>query len=146
MTGNKISNLTDLDPLEVLQKLEMLSLVDNPVVKKPQYRLYAIHKIPSLRVLDYQKVKDFERKQARELFGTKEGVEAIRAADTTQEEDQEPVAEVEHPSPEQLAALRLAIANAKSLEEVSRLEAALQRGQIPEEIKQAAMAEPMEEG
>eukprot|EP00236_Picocystis_salinarum_P003191 CAMPEP_0183829092 /NCGR_PEP_ID=MMETSP0807_2-20130328/3129_1 /TAXON_ID=88271 /ORGANISM="Picocystis salinarum, Strain CCMP1897" /LENGTH=247 /DNA_ID=CAMNT_0026074299 /DNA_START=54 /DNA_END=797 /DNA_ORIENTATION=- len=145
LTGNKISNLQDLDPLEVLHKLEMLSLLDNPVTKKPHYRLYAIYKIPSLRVLDFQKVRDAEREEAKELFGTRKGTEAIRAAETTLEE-QEPVAEVERPTPEQLAALRLAIANAKSLDEVSRLEEALQRGQIPEEIKQAATAQPMEEG
>lgn len=146
MTGNKINNLQDLEPLEVLHKLEMLSLIDNPVTKKPHYRLYAIYKIPSLRVLDFQKVKDAERKEANELFGTREGTKVIRASETTPEEEQEPVAEVERPTPEQVAALRLAIANAKSLEEVSRLEEALQRGQIPEEIKQAAMAQPMEEG
>ena len=146
MTGNKINNLQDLDPLEVLHKLEMLSLIDNPVAKKPHYRLYAIYKIPSLRVLDFQKVKDAERKEANKLFGTREGTKVIRASETTPEEEQEPVAEVERPTPEQVAALRSAIANAKSLEEVSRLEEALQRGQIPEEIKQAAMAQPMEEG
>jgi len=34
------------------------------------YRLYLIWSIPSLRHLDYQRVRDRERKEAEELFGT----------------------------------------------------------------------------
>ena len=33
------------------------SLLRNPVSAKKYYRLYAIYKIPSLRVLDFQKIK-----------------------------------------------------------------------------------------
>lgn len=36
------------------------------------YRLYLIWSIPSLRFLDYQRVRDVERTQAKELFGTLE--------------------------------------------------------------------------
>lgn len=32
------------------------------------YRLYTIFKIPSLRVLDFKKVKDKERQEAQKLF------------------------------------------------------------------------------
>lgn len=35
-----------------------LSLLFNPVTKRQYYRLYVIHKVPSLRVLDFCKIKD----------------------------------------------------------------------------------------
>lgn len=57
LTNNKIANLGDLDPLCELKKLTSLSLLKNPVIRHPQYRLYLIHKIPSLKWLDFQKVK-----------------------------------------------------------------------------------------
>jgi len=34
------------------------------------YKLYMIWSIPSLRFLDYQRVRDLERDEAKELFGT----------------------------------------------------------------------------
>ena len=33
------------------------SLMRNPVTTKKHYRLYVIHKVPSVRVLDFQRVK-----------------------------------------------------------------------------------------
>merc|ERR1712023_224729 len=56
MTNNRISDLSEIDNLATLgATLEDLSLVDNPVVRRPNYRLYVIHKIPSLRLLDFRK-------------------------------------------------------------------------------------------
>ena len=57
LTNNKFVNLTDLDPLASLPKLEMLSLAGNSVTARPHYRMYLIHTIPQLKVLDYQKIK-----------------------------------------------------------------------------------------
>lgn len=57
LTGNKISSLSELDHLSSFTKLTHLSLLDNPVVKQPHYRLYVLNKIPSLRTLDFRKVK-----------------------------------------------------------------------------------------
>lgn len=37
--------------------LTSLVLIDNPVSKKENYREYVIHKIPSLKVLDFKKIK-----------------------------------------------------------------------------------------
>ena len=39
------------------------------------------------------------------------------------------------PSPEQITAIKAAIANAQTLEEVQRLENALTRGQLPSELQ-----------
>ncbi|XP_021887506.1 U2 small nuclear ribonucleoprotein A' [Carica papaya] len=57
LTNNRLVNLVEIDPLVSLPKLQFLSLLDNNVTKKPNYRLYVIHKLKSLRVLDFKKVK-----------------------------------------------------------------------------------------
>jgi len=35
----------------------VFSLMRNPVTTKKHYRLYVIHKVPTLRVLDFQKIR-----------------------------------------------------------------------------------------
>ena len=35
-----------------------LALLHNPVTKRENYRLFVIHKIPSLRVLDFTRIRD----------------------------------------------------------------------------------------
>ena len=35
----------------------MHSLLRNPVTNKPHYRLYVINKLPQLKVLDFQRIK-----------------------------------------------------------------------------------------
>lgn len=57
LTNNHIQEIGDLDPLAEFPKLTYLSLLSNPVANKQHYRLYVIHKLPSLRVLDFRKVK-----------------------------------------------------------------------------------------
>lgn len=57
LSNNRLTNLSDLDPLAYLRKLETLSLLDNVVAKKPKYRLYVINLLPKLRILDFRKVK-----------------------------------------------------------------------------------------
>ncbi|KAL7160911.1 hypothetical protein ACSBR2_041536 [Camellia fascicularis] len=49
-------NLVEIDPLASLPKLQFLSLLDNNITKKPNYHLYVIHKLKSLRLLDCQYV------------------------------------------------------------------------------------------
>lgn len=44
------------------------------------------------------------------------------------------------PSPEQLTAIKAAIANAQTLEEVQRLEAALKQGQMPSQVEDPGAA------
>ncbi|CAK9163211.1 unnamed protein product [Ilex paraguariensis] len=57
LTSNRLTNLVEIDPLASLLKLQFLSLLDNNITKKPNYRLYVIHKLKSLRLLDFRKVK-----------------------------------------------------------------------------------------
>ena len=56
LNNNRLSSLSEIDHLATLSKLELLSLTDNPVTEKEHYRLYVIFKIPSLKMLDFQKV------------------------------------------------------------------------------------------
>ncbi|OJD20092.1 U2 small nuclear ribonucleoprotein A' [Blastomyces percursus] len=70
LTANNIAELADLEPLKVLTKLTHVSLLENPVTRKEHYRLWVIFLLPTVRFLDYQRVKDVERKRATELFGT----------------------------------------------------------------------------
>lgn len=57
LTNNQLHNLADLDPLAQLPALQRLSLLDNPITKKQHYRLYVIHTLPNLRLLDFRKIK-----------------------------------------------------------------------------------------
>lgn len=56
LVNNKISDLRELENLIDCKSLVRLYLNGNPVACMPNYRLYAIFLIPSLRVLDFQKI------------------------------------------------------------------------------------------
>merc|ERR1712228_401113 len=74
LTGNKLEKLVDLEPLTKLKTLERLSLLENPVVKVKHYRPYMINKCSnSLRILDFNRIKDKERKAAGLLFAHERG-------------------------------------------------------------------------
>lgn len=49
--------LQDLDSLSTLPRLRYLSLLDNPVTKQPNYRLYVVARCKALKSLDFRKVK-----------------------------------------------------------------------------------------
>jgi len=50
LTNNRVEALSEIDHLVGCTKLTSLSLVGNPVARRPHYRLYAIHKLPGLKV------------------------------------------------------------------------------------------------
>ncbi len=62
--NNKISDLQEVAKLGACKKLQRLILVNNLVTELPNYRSFVIAKIPSLRILDFQKVTAKERRQA----------------------------------------------------------------------------------
>ncbi|CAM8939424.1 unnamed protein product [Rhodiola kirilowii] len=142
LTNNRLVNLVEIDPLASFPKLQFLSLLDNNITKKPNYRLYVIHKLKALRLLDFKKVKNKERIAAQTLFATEEAEEELKKQSTkvapievvpdVAEEQQapKPVA----PTPEQIIAIKAAIVNSQTLEEVARLEQALNSGQLPAEF------------
>lgn len=58
LTNNSINELGDLEPLRELRSLQYLSLIGNPVKEKKWYREWIIFRIPSLRVLDFQRIRE----------------------------------------------------------------------------------------
>eukprot|EP00457_Paulinella_chromatophora_P010410 gb/GEZN01010510.1/.p1 GENE.gb/GEZN01010510.1/~~gb/GEZN01010510.1/.p1 ORF type:complete len:253 (-),score=49.14 gb/GEZN01010510.1/:433-1191(-) len=141
LTNNKIAHLADLDPLSEFKKLTHLSLVNNPVTKKEHYRLYVIHKLPSLLILDFAKVKAQERKEAEKLFGGEEGeerVQELKAKEKAPDPSKTFVPGGETVSAEELAAqtekLHDLIKNATSLAEITKLETILNSGKVSSEL------------
>ncbi|CAN6981167.1 unnamed protein product [Brassica rapa subsp. trilocularis] len=137
LTNNRLVNLVEIDPLASIPKLQYLSLLDNNITKKPNYRLYVIHKLKSLLVLDFIKVKAKERAEAAALFSTKEAEEEVRkvsqqevqkVSDATEESE---APKVVAPTQEQILAIKAAIINSQTIEEIARLEQALKFGQVP---------------
>jgi len=61
LTSNHIQELGDLEPLRECKKLTFLSLMDNPVTRKDNYRLFMIFSMPQLRFLDFRRIKDAVR-------------------------------------------------------------------------------------
>ncbi|CAN8294574.1 unnamed protein product [Cochlearia groenlandica] len=137
LTNNRLVNLVEIDPLASIPKLQYLSLLDNNITKKPNYRLYVIHKLKSLRVLDFMKVKAKERAEAAALFSSKEAEEEVKKV--SQEEvqkvldatEQPDTPKVVAPTQEQILAIKAAIINSQTIEEIARLEQALNSGQVP---------------
>lgn len=150
LTNNNIQDLADLDNLATNKNLRYLSLMRNPVTSKRHYRLYAIHKLPHLRLLDFQKIKQREREAAVQMFKGKKG-QALAKDMTKRTKTFVPgdglgapasrpgaageaaaagSGKAEHLRPD-VEAIKKAIANAKTLEEVEQLNHLLQSGQIP---------------
>ena len=71
LTNNKISDFQQIDNIASCKSLQKLYLVDNVVTKMKNYRLYVIYKIPTLRILDYQRVTKKEREEAIKKFSQK---------------------------------------------------------------------------
>ncbi|KAJ5098290.1 U2 small nuclear ribonucleoprotein A [Penicillium argentinense] len=141
LTANNMTELADIDPLSQF-RLVHLSLVDNPITRKEHYRYWIIWKIPTVRFLDYQKVKNVERNKAKELFGTAEeptplatkimGIKTlysgpIESADQTPAEKTIRIKLTD----DERARVEEMIRNATSLPEIKRLEKELEEGRIP---------------
>ncbi|CEL52219.1 U2 small nuclear ribonucleoprotein A' OS=Neosartorya fumigata (strain ATCC MYA-4609 / Af293 / CBS 101355 / FGSC A1100) GN=lea1 PE=3 SV=1 [Rhizoctonia solani AG-1 IB] len=155
LTNNMITELADLKPLGTLKHLEFLSLLGNPVREKKHYREWVIWTCASsLRVLDFQRIKDKERKSCKALFVTAEGLPTALATSIEEAASAQPTGLTFTPggddiksddrpgqkagaagrlmTAEERARVREAIANASSAEEIKRLERALRDGYVPE--------------
>ncbi|KAL9588056.1 MAG: hypothetical protein Q9203_003133 [Teloschistes exilis] len=147
LTSNNVAELADLDPLRNLPRLTHLSLLENPVTRKEHYRYWIIWRCPAVRFLDYQKVKDAERKKATELFGTTKEPSALASKimgikSRTFDVPSTSVSDLNGaPSDGKNYRVKLTekekkrvealIRNAKSLQEITRLEKELNEGRIP---------------
>eukprot|EP01006_Ploeotia_vitrea_P019253 TRINITY_DN51419_c0_g1_i2.p1 TRINITY_DN51419_c0_g1~~TRINITY_DN51419_c0_g1_i2.p1 ORF type:complete len:240 (-),score=109.07 TRINITY_DN51419_c0_g1_i2:127-846(-) len=70
LTNNRLKTLDEIKPLASLgRSLLRLSLLGNPVTQVEHYRLFTIHILPRLVVLDFSKVRPAERAASEKLFG-----------------------------------------------------------------------------
>eukprot|EP01112_Ceratiomyxa_fruticulosa_P012028 TRINITY_DN3310_c0_g1_i2.p1 TRINITY_DN3310_c0_g1~~TRINITY_DN3310_c0_g1_i2.p1 ORF type:complete len:261 (-),score=57.45 TRINITY_DN3310_c0_g1_i2:181-963(-) len=141
LTNNRLVNFPDIDNLADFPSLRVLSLVDNTITKRPNYRLYVAYRLPNVRVLDFKKIKSKERHDSIKIFGKPETFAARKARMTPKAKTFVPgeidaEKEKAHPAitPIQAQAIRAAIEKASSIDEVNKLERALQSGHVPEEI------------
>lgn len=134
LTNNNLCELGDIDPLSTCKKLEYLTLIGNPLTHKPQYRSYVIYKVPSVRVLDFKRVRLNERQEAAKLFKGKGGrklreqVVKTSAAIADDDYTNAPRKLLD----EDARKIKAAIESASSLAEVEYLQNILQSGRIPE--------------
>ncbi|KAL5114806.1 Serine/threonine-protein kinase [Pleosporales sp. CAS-2024a] len=153
LTKNRIAELADLDPLAGFKRLVYLALLGNPVASKENYRYWVIWRCPTVRFLDFAKVRDVERNKAAELFGTQDeptelaskimGIKSkgfvvpslSNGADTLSSKDR-------IYTDDEKKRMRAAILNATSLAEMARLEKDFAEGRIPAHILEGG--DPME--
>ncbi|KIJ21550.1 hypothetical protein PAXINDRAFT_177992 [Paxillus involutus ATCC 200175] len=157
LTGNNFSELGDLEPFKELKNLKYLSLLGNPVREKKWYREWLAWRIPCLRVLDFQRIRDKligtpipmqERQTGKSLFITAEGLPTALAttisttvskhgAKTTSVTTDEPKLALGAEkagrlmSKEEAERVKQAIAMATSIEDIRRLERSLKEGYMP---------------
>ncbi|KYQ89946.1 leucine-rich repeat-containing protein (LRR) [Tieghemostelium lacteum] len=142
LSKNRISKLSDLVPLEKLQNIKYISLLENEVTKVENYRYYLIYVQPRLKYIDFSKVKKVDREESLRLFGTSKSVLARHEKKHKQngknnktftpgEELNQHVKTItkNELTGEEKKQLMEAINNAKSVEEMDALERKLKTGQ-----------------
>ncbi|KZT06322.1 L domain-like protein [Laetiporus sulphureus 93-53] len=148
LTNNNITELGDLEPLKDLKNLLYLSLLGNPVREKKYYREWLAWRIPELRVLDFQRIRDKERQTAKTLFLTADKLPtqlATTLSTTVSTHTSKAPVATDEPKPaivhgkagrlmskEEAEKVKEAIARATSIEEIRRLERSLREGFMPE--------------
>jgi len=151
MSNNAFSELGDLVILGKCRSLQYLSLLGCPVREKKWYRSWMIFNCKSLRVLDFERIKDKERQAAQQLFLTPDKLPtslyttllqtrttAVAAASSADSEEATggsktfvPGASGRLMTAEEKNRIRDALTKATSAEEVRRLERQLREGYIP---------------
>nr|QXO15396.1 U2 small nuclear ribonucleoprotein A' [Pleurotus tuber-regium] len=148
LTNNNIAELGDLEPLKDVRSLKYLTLIGNPVREKKWYREWLVWRISGLRVLDFQRIRDKERKAAKALFLTADNLPTALAttlSTTVSTHSAKPAITMDEPKPampsgkagrlmskEDAEKVKAAIAKATSVEEIRRLERSLREGYMPE--------------
>ncbi|KAI6759704.1 hypothetical protein HG530_010384 [Fusarium avenaceum] len=140
LSSNNLAELADLDALGSFPRLTQLN-----------YRYWVLWKCPSVRFLDFIKVKESEREKARELFGTEEEptplaskIQGIKTTTFNASADGSD-------APSKLSRIKLTdvekkrlqerIKKATSLQEIIALEKELNEGRLPSGIHGDAMEE-----
>lgn len=147
LTNNSISELSELAHLAKCSRLDFLCLMGTPASREKHYREFVIWKLPQVRVLDYQRIKDKERALAKELMETEDARPSALAASILKKSDAMDVdgnvvvgkQKTFEPgrlngssrrllTAEERKAIEDAIENSESLEEIRKLEEQLKMG------------------
>lgn len=115
-----------------LTSVTNLCLINNPICKLKYYRLFVIWLIPSLKVLDFEKVTDKERKKSRELFGDDTMNElALSVLNNKSLDDKLPIQSIVNKlTDEERKTLLFKLETANSIDEITEIEAALKKGDV----------------
>ena len=117
--------------------------LDNDFVGRQHYRLYTIHSIPSLKVLDHQKITQTERDRARRLSDSAAGAAlesdvqdeaGIQKTFTPGEGESAEESFVVNFTAEEKEQIRQIVANAESPAEIEEIERSVQRGVFPKKF------------
>jgi U2 small nuclear ribonucleoprotein A' len=159
LTANAIETVSDLnlDELSKLMQLETLAINENPVASTPGIRSLLLHRIPSLRFIDFVRVTRAERMATEKEHGppssehlstTRKPAKIRRAKPTFNSEPMDTVPEHERHEPgherqgdtgrpvqarlsaEQVDQIKAAISAANSLDEIAALQQALRSGDL----------------
>lgn len=143
LSHNAVANFKFLQDLgEACPKLEFLSLVGNPITRRPHYRLCVLHSLPHVKCLDYVKVKQAERKTAAAWAKSAAG-KAVLQQDKSEEttaptftpgegvDGQSSSFVTAHFTTEQKAYIRELLTSAESVQEMEEIEGAVRRGVLP---------------
>jgi len=143
LNNNAFQELTDIDPLATLPKLVHVSFARNPIAMKKDYRLYVIHMLPHLRTLDYNRITQKERESSRKIYKTKGGDKTkkkqkgantfVPGGELVKQQQQQQAPRM---TKKDADAIKKAILEANSIDEVERLKALLQAGQMPNSMEQ----------
>lgn len=142
LTNNKLEKMADIEPVVNTASLERLSLLDNPLTKIKHYRPYIISKCSdNLRILDFNRIKVKDRKAAKALFSGDRGKKLLEevAPPRTGAVTDSAAAAAKAPSSAAIERIKKAIAEATTIEEVTRLEKALKSGVLPEDLAEAPL-------
>ncbi|KAN0064339.1 U2 snRNP complex subunit [Thecaphora frezii] len=161
LTNNSIQDLGEVANLAKLKSLEYLTLMGNPISREKNYREFVVWKCPSVRVLDFRRVRQQERGLAKQLMETSDGRPSALAASILRrrvgkagatEDDEQHISKERTFEPgklngssgrlltvEERKAIEEAIENSESLDEIRRLEEKLRMGYTigPEDLKSA---------
>lgn len=68
LSNNDVRSLSNIKRLEKCTCLKYLSLLRNPVVLEKHYRRFVIFTLPQVKFLDFNRIKDAERQDAKNFF------------------------------------------------------------------------------
>lgn len=141
LTNNNIEDLSEVDHLKAVKSLRSLSFLRNPVSALKHYRLYTIFRLPQLRILDFKKIKLKERQEAQKLFKGKKVKQSDKPKTFIPGEpfDKQTSSTItssgRQATKEEMEAIRVAIQQVNSIEEMEQLQAMLKSGIIPSKFQ-----------